>query len=186
VPGKVSKMKKVILLITACFLFYHAVAAQTGTKVEVVPDKVMDAEFRALDENAAPIRLAVYKNRVAVIFLWASWCGPCRMAAEKLNRLNKSLMSRGVEIIGLTVDDPETEADDLRSLVRNLKISFQIGWINKEMFEALTPLGTIPQIYVIAGDGVIVKKFIGWHPEKTIPSLTEAVEQVLINPPVRQ
>lgn len=176
------KIRETLLLIALALLSLPCVTAQTRPKPDLIPDKLMDAELPALDD-AAPIRLALYKNRVAVIILWASWCGPCTMAVEKLNRLNKELAARGVEVIGLTLEDPKADVESVRTFVRNSKISFQIGWINEELLKALTSQASIPQLYVIAGDRVIVKRIIGWSSSRMPALLLESVDQALTNPP---
>jgi thiol-disulfide isomerase/thioredoxin len=180
-------MRKIIFPATLCLLFNLTVIAQTGAKLELVPDKVMNAEFQALD-GSSPIRLGLYRNRVTIIVLWASWCGPCLMALNKLNQLNREFAARGVEVIGLVVEDPqfESEIEKVQAFVRESKISFQVGWMDAEMVKALTKQTIIPQLYVIAGDGVIVKKFMGWTPSRTTEMLRQAVEEARTNPPVRQ
>ena len=178
-------MRKPIFAVVLSLLFNLTASAQTGTKLELVPDKVMDAEYQSLDDSA-PIRLAVYRNRVSIIVLWASWCGPCLVALKKLNQLNKEFAARGVEVIGLTIEDPKTERENVRAFVRESKIKFQIGWIDEAVVKVLTKQGIVPQIYVLAGDGVVVKKFMGWSPSKTLESLRQAVEEARTNPPIRQ
>lgn len=38
---------------------------------------------------------------------WASWCGPCRREVPMLQGLEASLSARGVEVVLVSVDEPE-------------------------------------------------------------------------------
>ena len=38
---------------------------------------------------------------------WATWCVPCVRAIPELNALYRSQRERGVEVIGIAVDDLE-------------------------------------------------------------------------------
>lgn len=81
-------MRKLIALAAVCFLCGLAATAQTRPKPDFISDKVMKAEFKALD-GASPIRLSSYTNRVVIVVIWAEWCWPCRLSLEKLNGLNR-------------------------------------------------------------------------------------------------
>jgi len=187
-------MKKVTLstFILISLLFAHTVIAQTKTRAVSVPKSVMEAEFKTVD-GSAPIRLANYTGEVAVLLLWASWCAPCRAAVAGLNDINKEFSSRGVEVIGLTLEDPESGADSVSEFMQNSKVDYKMGWINKEMTTALLSLpdagqahsdqsGSIPQILVINSEDLMIKRFIGYSSERTPAKLRETIERELNNP----
>jgi len=44
-------------------------------------------ELIALDFNGNAIDLKNYKNKVVVLNVWGSWCGPCRKEASELQEL---------------------------------------------------------------------------------------------------
>ena len=54
------------------------------------------------DVKGESFKLADFFGKVAVINLWATWCGPCRREIPELVKLNKEFHSRGVEMIGLS------------------------------------------------------------------------------------
>src|SRR5499426_2164946 len=74
-----------------------------------LPRMVLDAE-NAAAHGTAPIKLADYSGKVLLVNLWATWCGPCRMETPELVRLHKEFQSRGVEIVGLSTEDPVASA----------------------------------------------------------------------------
>lgn len=45
-----------------------------------------------------------YAGKPALIYIWASWCGPCRMVAPKVEELKKEYESKGIAFIALAQD----------------------------------------------------------------------------------
>jgi thiol-disulfide isomerase/thioredoxin len=139
---------------------------------------VLDAENRGT--NGAPIKLGDYSGKVMLVNLWATWCGPCRMETPELVKLNKEFKDRGVEMIGLSTEDPDASAQKVQEFVRAYNVDYQIGWAKREVALALMQGKTnIPQSFIIARDGRILKRFIGFNPQSTPPQLKQALEQAL-------
>jgi thiol-disulfide isomerase/thioredoxin len=53
----------------------------------------------------ANIRAA--QAKATVVNAWASWCGPCREELPMLDALSKNLRRQGVEVMLVSVDEPE-------------------------------------------------------------------------------
>ncbi|HEX8492286.1 MAG TPA: TlpA disulfide reductase family protein [Pyrinomonadaceae bacterium] len=180
-------MKKSLLLIAISFLLCHAALAQQNkSKPESLSEKVINAEFQSLDESPS-IKLSDYRGKVIVLVLWASWCGPCRLAVTGLNDFNKDFTYRGVEVLGLSLENPTTDAENVHAFIRDSKPDYRLGWVNEDIArEFLGDKTVVPQILVCTDEGLILKRFLGYNPNKTIKELREIVEQALINPPARQ
>lgn len=145
-----------------------------------LPREILDAENRSAD-SATPIKLSDYSGKVLFINLWATWCGPCRIETPELVKLHKEFQSRGVEMIGLSTEDPDASAQSVQEFVREYEVDYQIGWATREVAITLMQGRTsIPQSFIIARDGRILKRFIGFHPETTPPQLKQALEQALV------
>ena len=144
-----------------------------------LPRLVLDAENRAA--SGPPIKLSDHSGKVLVVNLWATWCGPCRSEIPELVKLHKEYQARGVEMIGLSTEDPDASAESVADFVRTYNVDYQIGWATREV--ALTLMQgrqSIPQSFIIARDGRIVKRFIGFHPQSTPPQLKQALEEALV------
>jgi peroxiredoxin len=159
-------------------------AASPATKPRVnpgltaLPPNVLQAELRTADGSS--IKLANYSGKVVFLNLWATWCGPCRREIPELVRLHKEFESRGVEVIGLSTEDPEASAEAVREFVRELHMDYHVGWAPPEVAGILMQgRGSIPQSFVISRDGRIVRRFIGFSPEATPPQLRQALEDAL-------
>src|SRR6266571_9323767 len=123
-------------------------------EVSVVPLK---------DVKGGSFKLADFFGKVAVINLWATWCGPCRREIPELVKLNKEFHSRGVEMIGLSTENPEASAEKVRKFIQDFQIDYRIGWAPAEVGAPLMQgHDAIPQIFVISRDGRILQRFIGY------------------------
>lgn len=186
-------MKKVSLLTSLVFLLASASAAQTpapaaaapAVKVEAdapkfLPEEVTGRELRDLAGRA--FRLSDFRGRVYVVNLWATWCGPCRMEMPGLNRVYEDYRARGVEFVGLTAQDPEEESEKVGDLVEEMRVTYRIGWIDKETVLKLASWNApqpprpgqfaIPQTFVVAADGQVVLRVRGYNPR--VPEMIRA------------
>lgn len=143
-----------------------------------VPPTVMEAQLHAVDGSS--IKLANYSGKVLLVNLWATWCGPCRMETPELVRLHKEFQPRGVEMIGLSTEDPVGSEASVRDFVRAFNVDYRIGWATPEVALALMQgRSSIPQSFVITREGRILKRFIGFSPTATPPQLRQALEDAL-------
>jgi thiol-disulfide isomerase/thioredoxin len=153
-------------------------AGPSGPMV-TLPRLVLDAENRAA--SGPPIKLADHSGKVLLVNLWATWCGPCRIETPELVKLHKEFQSRGVEMIGLSTEDPDASAQRVAEFVREYQVDYQIGWATRDVAITLMQGRTsIPQSFIIARDGRIVKRFIGFNPQSTPPQLKQALEEALV------
>ena len=145
-----------------------------------MPRAVLDAENRAVS-GTTPIKLADYSGKVLFINLWATWCNPCRVETPELVKLHKEFQSRGVEMIGLSTEDPDASAQLVQEFMREYDVNYQIGWAKLEVAQILMQGRTsIPQSFIIARDGRILKRFVGFNPLTTPPELKKALEEALV------
>jgi peroxiredoxin len=104
------------------------------------------------------------------------------METPELVKLHKEFQSRGVEMIGLSTEDPVASAQSVTDFVREYEVDYHIGWATREVAQALMQgRSAIPQSFIIARDGRILKRFVGFHPDKTPPELKQALEDALVD-----
>ena len=132
------------------------------------------------DTTGASFKLADFFGKVMVINLWATWCGPCRREIPELVKLHKEFHSGGLEMIGLSIEDPNASAEKVRKFIQNFQIGYRIGWAPVEVGAPLMQgHDAIPQIFVISRDGRILKHFVGFSPANTYAELKQALEDAL-------
>lgn len=146
--------------------------------LSALPPPVLQAQLKSA--NGAQLKLSDYSGKVMLVNLWATWCGPCRIETPELVRLHKEFQSRGVEIVGLSTEDPDASAQSVRQFVKDNNVDYHIGWATPEVAAFLMQgRGSIPQSFIITRDGHILRRFIGFHPQLTPPQIREALEQAL-------
>lgn len=118
-------------------------------------------KFKPLSGNE-PVTLKEPHRRATVLFVWASWCKPCREAAEMLSEMTDELRGQGAEVVGLTTESPADGAAPLDfATLKSLR--FRSGWVEREV--ALLLLGekpSLPLILVFNQDGYITTRFKGY------------------------
>ena len=178
-----------ILLLAA---LSSSIAAQQGTGVPApppetpqlasLPASVLNAELRATSGDS--FRLSDYSGKVIVVNLWATWVGPSRLEIPALVTLHKEFRSHGVEMIGLSTEDPEASADHTLRFVRDFRVSYRIGWATSDVAETLLQgRDAIPQTYIVSRTGRIVRRFIGFDPAKTPAQFKNAIQEALDEKP---
>lgn len=150
----------------------------TGAVLNALPANVREAELRSA--NGSQIRLADYSGKVVLLNLWATWCGPCRQETPELVKLYKEFQSRGVEMVGLSTENPDYSAQSVRDFVKAYNVDYHVGWATPEV--AITLMQgreSIPQSFIITREGRIMKRFIGFSLSSTPPQLRQALEEAL-------
>ena len=143
-----------------------------------LPASVIDAELRAV--TGAPIKLSSYAGKVLLVNLWATWCGPCRLETPELVKLNKEFRSQGLEVVGLSTENPDDSAESVREFVHNFKVDYRVGWSGQQVAIALMQgRDAIPQSFIISRSGRVVKRFVGFNPTTTPDQIREAIQEAL-------
>jgi len=143
-----------------------------------LPASVLNAQNKAA--KGGSIKLADYSGKVLLVNLWATWCGPCRIETPELVKLHKEYQGRGVEMIGLSTEDPDASAEMVSDFVREYQVDYQIGWATRDVALTLMQGRTnIPQSFIITRDGRIVRRFIGFRPDITPGQIKQALEEAL-------
>src|SRR6476646_4993367 len=96
-----------------------------------VPPVVLATEMKSA--NGQPIKLSNYSGKVLLVNLWATWCGPCRRETPELVRLHKEYQARGVEMVGLSTEDPVQSAQSVHDFVQQFQVDYQVGWATRDV-----------------------------------------------------
>jgi cytochrome c biogenesis protein CcmG/thiol:disulfide interchange protein DsbE len=145
-----------------------------------LPANVLSATLKTADGGT--IKLADYSGKVVLLNLWATWCGPCRQETPELVKLHQEFQSQGVEMVGLSTEDPNRSAESVRNFVKAFQVDYHVGWAPSDVAIWLMQLSgrdAIPQSFIISRDGRILKQFVGFNPFSTPPQIKQALQEAL-------
>jgi cytochrome c-type biogenesis protein len=166
---------------------YSRTAAQTPVdSAPTLSDAVRQTTLKFV--NGKSLKLSDFSNKVVIINIWATWCGPCMLEMPQLSKLNREYKSRGVVFLGLaTTYNEQNDVKRVKHYLRAQKINYRSIWddgtLTKTLVEAVHGRSVIPQSFVISKDGRIVKHFQGFNPTETPPRVRQAIEQALKGSP---
>jgi thiol-disulfide isomerase/thioredoxin len=103
------------------------------------------------------------KGKVAVVDLWATWCGPCIGEIPIFNQLYDAFQGKDVAIVGIAVDSPRR---DIGSRVHQLGIKYPVLIGTDDALQAFARVVGFPTTVVIDKDGKIYKRYRGAVPGK--------------------
>ena len=63
--------------------------------------------------------LGQWKGKVLVVNFWATWCAPCREEMPAFVRIQSDLGPKGVQFVGIAVDQPDKVAQFVAELALN-------------------------------------------------------------------
>jgi peroxiredoxin len=155
-----------------------APAAPAPPPLTSLPTNISAVELKAA--KGSSFKLADFSGKVLLVNLWATWCGPCRSETPELVKLHKQFRSRGVEMIGLSTENPETSAENVRKFVHDFEVDYRIGWAPPEVAATLMQgRDVIPQSFVISREGRILEHFVGFSATNTATKLKQVLEEAL-------
>lgn len=113
------------------------------------------------DGSRGPERtLADYRDRVVLLNIWATWCGPCREEMPSIQALHEQFAPSGLSVVAVSVDDPSA-GSAIRDFGREYGLTFHLlhdltGGIQRQYQTT-----GVPETIIIGRDGRIVRKQIG-------------------------
>jgi thiol-disulfide isomerase/thioredoxin len=166
-----------VLLIASC-KSPEPVKQKESTDYPALPEAISKAEYRGL--GGKTIKLEDYKGKVVLVNLWATWCSPCRDEMPHLVELQDKYKGNGFEIIGLNVEQEDTEAK-VQRFAEQMHLNYTLGWVDdqgKREFVKISRFDAIPQSFLINRKGQIVGVFLGGG-GRTIVEMKSVVKKVV-------
>jgi len=120
---------------------------------------VMAYNFTLPTSDGKQLKLSDYKGKVVIIDFWATWCPPCRKGIPDLVELKKKYGSKGVEIIGVSVDQ-ETKPDVV-PFIKEYGINYPIVYGNTNVYQQYGGIRAIPTSFIIDKEGKVVASYEG-------------------------
>lgn len=148
----------------------------------VLSQEILDTTVKTLDGSS--LKLSDYDDKVLILNLWATWCGPCRQEMPELVKMSTEYKSRGLVVLGIATEYNERQGQDyVKDFIRangiNYKVIWDDGTLAGPLVQAMNGRPVIPQSFVISRDGKITKHFSGFNALSTPALMRQAVEEAL-------
>lgn len=102
---------------------YGRIIKERISRLEKTEGGAKAPDFTLEDINGNQVTMSAVKGKIKIIDFWASWCGPCRMNNPALRKLYDEFHGKGLEIIGVSLDNKKA----------NWQMAVEkdaLGWIN--------------------------------------------------------
>jgi thiol-disulfide isomerase/thioredoxin len=137
----------------AAYRWWHAPEAAATSALRP------DLEFRDLEGRAH--RLSEWNGKLLIVNFWATWCAPCLKEIPLLVDAQQKQASRGLQVVGVAMDD----AEPVRQMSARLKVNYPIMAGGTEVMSAMDQLGdtlgALPFSVLIAPDGRVLDRVSG-------------------------
>ena len=133
--------------------------------------------YRAVSTTGDSVSLAALRGKAVLLNVWATWCHPCRDEIPELQRLHERYRDRGLEIVGVSVDDAGADGA-VRDFMRRYGMTYPVWRDPAEAVSATFLVVGVPATFLIDREGVLRWKKTGpIAPGDT--ALAAAVERTL-------
>jgi len=136
----------------------------------------MAPDFTLPRLDGQDLRLSAYRGKLVLLDFWASWCAPCREETPHLIDLQNKYGDRGLQIIGVSMDD---SPDPARVFYQQFHMNYPVVMGNAKTGELYGGVLGLPIAFLVRRDGRIYAKHIG----ATDPSVFDREIATLLQSP---
>jgi thiol-disulfide isomerase/thioredoxin len=178
-----------VLLVSACRRQEQAVTETSGTApqkkpaVKSAPPAPVGTEvgstmpaYSATFLDGSKFDLAARRDKVVLLNLWATWCGPCREEIPELQKLHDKYGPKGFEVVGVSVD--EGPVSTVQEFIAEQKMTYPIALDAEGKLASILETSVLPSSVLIDRTGRIVWKRYSYIPPDD-PELVSAIEKAL-------
>jgi peroxiredoxin len=120
----------------------------------------MAPEFSAPNPEGTLVSLKESLGKVTIIDFWASWCGPCRRENPSVVALYNEFHSKGLNIIGVSLDKPEAKEEWIQAIATDKLTWPQVS--NLQFWEdpvaKMYGVQAIPATFILDANGKIAAR----------------------------
>lgn len=151
--------------------------AQTAEQTTIGTDigATMPA-YSATWMDGSKFDLASKRDKVVLLNLWATWCGPCREEIPDLQALHDKYAPKGFEVIGVSVD--ENGIEPVKQFVQEFKMTYPVALDPEGKLAGIFQTSVLPTSVLLDRTGKIVWKQYGLI-MKGDEELLKAIEKAL-------
>lgn len=119
------------------------------------------------------VALADLRGKPVLLNVWATWCIPCREEMPDLQAIQDEFASRGLEVVGVSVDQLHA-AGDISRFLTDYNIGFMILHDPQARVGRVFRTVGVPETFLIGADGVLLARWFGPIEPEQVRSTIEA------------
>ncbi len=136
-------------------------------------------DFRLKDVDGNAVSLSEYRGKVVLLNFWATWCGPCRVEMPAMEALYRSMKSKGLEILAVSVDQEGSAVTG--PFQKSMGLSFPILHDRDYQVGLIYGARTLPMTFAVDRNGTIRQVIFGAR-DWNSPEARRGIEEVLKEP----
>jgi len=114
------------------------------------------------------------KGQVVVLEFWASFCQACRLLGPTLDEWHRSYLSRGAQVVGITVDLPQVGLE----VARRAQMGYPLGSDPDAEITRSYMASQIPTLFIIDSQGIVRDAIVGYSEER-LSGVRALIERLL-------
>jgi peroxiredoxin len=146
-PYRLPSLACALLLLGAPALFATSDAAAAPPAVGQPAPQLIVPQLDGREFDLAKLR-----GKVVLVNVWATWCSPCRVEMPTLNAFYRRYHSRGLDVLGLSIDEAPDTAQ-VHQVMR--QFSYPAALASAARVNGFGQPIAVPVTYVIDAQGVI-------------------------------
>lgn len=117
-------------------------------------------DYQAVSLTGDSVSLADARGRVVLLNVWATWCHPCREEIPVLQALHERYGSRGLDLVGVSVDARGQEGA-IRNFATDFRMTYAL-WLDPDERVQSTFLAIgVPATFLIDRNGILRWRHVG-------------------------
>ncbi|MEA4897861.1 MAG: TlpA disulfide reductase family protein [Christensenellaceae bacterium] len=161
-------MKKILTVLLALLCLTTSTAFAEDTNTQEIPDfqYSLDTmqwipEFNCVDSDGNPVTNEIFaQNKVTLINLWGTWCGPCVAEIPDLQAVYELLKDEGVGIIGV-VEDASGNEELVNEILNSNGVTYANIYPDEMFFDNFVSLCyAFPSSIIVDSEGNVIMPLI--------------------------
>lgn len=145
-------MKKIFFVIIYLAIPLMLLSQEIGKELPGFSGKTLNGENLSLSD---------YKDKVILVDVWASWCGPCKQEFPFLIELYDKYSDKDFSILTVNIDE---EKENVKKFISHLKkdVPFKIIFDPEGKIPTKFNIDAIPTVYILDKKGVVRYSHLGF------------------------
>ena len=128
--------------------------------------------------DGSKFELASKRDKVVLLNLWATWCGPCRYEIPELCKLGAKYSAQRFKVVGVSIDDGDDAPAAVKKFIAEKQVTYPIVLDPEAKLANIFQTSVLPTTVLIDRKGRIV-----WKKYEAIEAgeaeLTQAIERAI-------